>query len=293
MRCLATAHRAARRPISPAALRDRVESAWRIWQGSPTRFTDAAALLPDLISDTEHAVRKARTGSDAAARRAVLRSAADLYCLLRSYLRRAGRVDLATLAADRAMRAAEDADDPLRIAAAQWNLGHVLLAAGDATEAEEMALMAAEQLAEQQIDEGDRAAMSGALHLVAVVAAARRRRWWEARDRLRQNAAPAARQVADSSNTMWTVFGPTNVALHAVSIEMESGEAGEALRTADAIDTSNLPSMEREFTFGLEVAHCHSLRRDDAAALLLCSAWRLSPPRISRVPRWPSSWFSR
>ncbi|MER6847707.1 hypothetical protein AB0A81_21250 [Streptomyces flaveolus] len=36
-------------------------------------------------------------------------------------------MDLATIAADRAQRAAEDADDPLRIAAAQWNLGHVLV----------------------------------------------------------------------------------------------------------------------------------------------------------------------
>ncbi|MFC1418355.1 hypothetical protein [Streptacidiphilus cavernicola] len=45
--------------------------------------------------------------------------AADLYFLLRSYLRRTGRVDMSMLAADRAMRAAEDADDPLRIAAAQ------------------------------------------------------------------------------------------------------------------------------------------------------------------------------
>ncbi|WP_254878961.1 helix-turn-helix domain-containing protein [Streptomyces sp. NA04227] len=272
-------------PDPPAVLRERVESAWRSWQSSPTRFTEAATVLPDLIADTEHAVRKARTLPDDAARRAVLRAAADLYCLLRSYLRRTGRVDLATLAADRAMRAAEDADDPLRIAAAQWNLGHVLLAAGDAAEAEEMALMAVEQLAAQQMDDADRTAMAGALHLVAVVAAARRRRWWEARDRLRQYAAPAARAVADSSNVAWTVFGPTNVALHAVSIEMEAGEAGEALRTADAIDTSGLPSLEREFTFGLEVAHCHSLRRDDAAALLsLLGLEAVAPEDLARTP---------
>ncbi|WP_263165376.1 helix-turn-helix domain-containing protein [Streptomyces sp. SCSIO ZS0520] len=272
-------------PATPAALRERVEGAWRIWQGSPNRFTEAAAMLPDLIADTDHAVRVARKGADPAVRRDVLRSAADLYCLLRSYLRRTGRIDLATLAADRAMRAAEDADDPLRIAAAQWNLGHVLLATGNADEAEDLALLAAERLVDQPMPETERIAMAGALQLVAVVAAARRRQWWDARDRLRQHAAPAARAVPDSSNIGWTAFGPTNLALHAMSIEMEAGEAGEALRAADAIDISGLPSLEREFTFGLEVAQCHSLRRDDAATLLsLLGLEALAPEDLARTP---------
>ncbi|MFJ5638634.1 helix-turn-helix domain-containing protein [Streptomyces sp. NPDC093223] len=272
-------------PAAGADLRDRVEAAWRSWQTSGTRFTEAAGTLPVLVADVEHAARAARTGTDAAERRAVLRAAADLYCLLRSYLRRTGRVDLATLAADRAMRAAEDADDPLRIAAAQWNLGHVLLAAGQPAEAEELALRAAEQVAAAQIAEVERTAMGGALQLVAVVGAARRRRWWEARERLREHAAPAARQVSDGSNVAWTVFGPTNVALHALSIDMEAGETGEALHTADAIDTSSIPSLEREFTFGLEVASCHSQRRDDAAVLLaLLGLESVAPEDLARTP---------
>ncbi|MFI1357439.1 helix-turn-helix domain-containing protein [Streptomyces sp. NPDC020898] len=272
-------------PVPASALRDRVEAAWQSWQTSPDRFTRAAETMPDLVADIEHALRAARAGTDAVERRAVLRAAADLYCLLRSYLRRTGRVDLAILAADRAMRAAEDADDPLRIAAAQWNLGHVLLAANQAVEAEELALRAAEQVAVAQKSETDRAAMGGALQLVAVVAAARRRRWWEARERLTKYAAPAARAVSDSSNVGWTVFGPTNIALHAVSIEMEAGETGEALHTADAIDTSGLPSLEREFTFGLEVAACHSQRRDDAAVLLaLLRLEAIAPEDLARTP---------
>ncbi|MEU6405891.1 helix-turn-helix domain-containing protein [Streptomyces sp. NPDC046985] len=272
-------------PESASVLRDRVEGAWQSWQTVPGRFTAAAQTLPALVADMEHAVRAARAGADVAQRRAVLQAAADLYCLLRSYLRRIGRVDLATLAADRAMRAAEDADDPLRIAAAQWNLAHVLLAAGQPAEAEELALRAAERVAVARMPETERAAMGGALQLVAVVGAARRRRWWEARERLREHAAPAARVVPDGSNFGWTAFGPTNVAVHAVSIEMEAGETGEALHTADAIDISGLPSREREFTFGLEVAACHSQRRDDAAALLsLLSLEAIAPEDLARTP---------
>ncbi|GAA3964204.1 hypothetical protein GCM10022384_15210 [Streptomyces marokkonensis] len=99
-------------PVAASTLRDRVEAAWKSWQTDGDRFAKAAEHLPGLVADVEHAVRTARTGTDAAERRAVLRASADLYCLLRSYLRRTGRVDLATIAADRAMHAAEDADVP-------------------------------------------------------------------------------------------------------------------------------------------------------------------------------------
>ena len=271
-------------PAEPRLLRERVEAAWRSWQSSPTRFSDAADVLPDLIADTEHAVRARRTG-DSDPRRETLRVSADLYFLLRSYLRRAGRTDLSMMAADRAMRAAEDADDPLRIAAAQWNLGHVLLAAGDPDAAEHVAMRGADQL-KPRVMAGDEdcAAMAGALQLVSVVASSRRRDWWTARDRLRKVAAPAAERAGEG-NVMWTVFGPTNVALHAVSIEMEAGEAGEALHDADLIDTSQLPSLERTFTFLLEVARCHDLRREDPAVLLhLLQAEDAAPEDLARAP---------
>ncbi|MEV6183432.1 hypothetical protein [Streptomyces sp. NPDC052015] len=115
--------------LSPAQLRERVESAWRTWQSSKNRFTEIAAVLPTLITDVEHAVRAHR--DDPAPRREVLRVAADLYGLLRSYCRRTGRLDLSLMVADRAIRAAEDADDPVRIAVGTWNLGHVLLSHTD------------------------------------------------------------------------------------------------------------------------------------------------------------------
>ncbi|MFI8988816.1 helix-turn-helix domain-containing protein [Streptomyces antimycoticus] len=268
----------------PTALRERVESAWRIWQSSKTRFTDMAGVLPGLIADTEHAARTARSATDPARRRSIMRVRADLYFLSRSYLRRTSRLDLSMMAADRAVRAAEEADDPLRMAAAQWNLGHVLLAAQELDGAEQVALRAVEELRRSPIAEPDRVAMTGALQLVAVVAEARRRDWSAARDRLRNHARPAARSVGEG-NIMWTVFGPTNVALHEVSIEMEAGDASEALQVADELDTSDLPSMERSFTLNLEVARCHNLRRDDAAVLLnLLALEDLAPEDLARTP---------
>ncbi|ARX81487.1 hypothetical protein SMD44_00885 [Streptomyces alboflavus] len=274
-------------PATPVALRDRVESAWRIWQTSPTRFTDAEAVLPALVVDTEHAVRSARAGNDPQARREVLRCAADLYGLLRSYCRRTGRLDLSLMVADRALRAAEDADDPIRIAAAQWNIGHVLLshATPDAAEhAHEVAVLAAEDL-DRCAPAPETPAVKGALELVAALAEAREKNWWAARGRLQEKALPLARQAGDG-NAQWTVFGPTNVDLHAVSVEMLAGEAAEALHVADKIDVSGLPSRERQFTFALEVAYCYSLRREDAAVLVhLLGLEELSPEDLARSPQ--------
>ena len=73
--------------------------------------------------------------------------------------------------------------------------------------------------------------------------------------------------------------------LHAMSIEMLAGEAAEGLRVADHVDISRLPSRERRFTFGLEVARCYDLRRDDTAVLVqLLSLEDLAPEDLSRSP---------
>ncbi|MFI2470974.1 helix-turn-helix domain-containing protein [Streptomyces globisporus] len=277
-------HGPALAPSRARELRIRVEQAWTVWQTSPRRFTEADALLPDLIRDVEGTLRALRTGTDVGERRDVLGVSADLYGLLRSYYRRIGRLDLSLMVADRALRAAEDADDPLRIAAAQWNLGHVLLSQpGSEQEAADVAIGASRDLA-AEVDSPAAAAVRGALELVVVVADARARRPWAARERLRAGAAPLARRSGES-NTLWTVFGPTNVELHALSIEMTAGDAVEGLRLADRIDVSALPSRERQFTFGLEVARCYDLRRDDAAVLVhLLELEQLSPEDLERSP---------
>lgn len=271
-------------PPTAAALRDRVENLWRIWQTSPARFTEAEVLLPALIGDVETAVRAHRYGNDPIERRETLRAAADLYGLLRSYCRRVGRSDLSLMVADRALRSAEDADDPLRIATATWNLGHVMLSRpGDEQDAVDVVLRAAEDL-QRSLTTSAAVAMRGALELVAVVAEARTHRAWAARDRLNHRVLPLADQAGEG-NVQWTVFGPTNTELHAVSVEMLDGDAIEGLRLADQVNITRLPSRERQFTFGLEVARCYDLRREDAAVLVhLLELETLAPEDLERSP---------
>ncbi|HEY6313379.1 MAG TPA: helix-turn-helix transcriptional regulator [Streptosporangiaceae bacterium] len=265
-----------------ADLRGRVDAAWSIWQGSPHRFTEASQLLPDLITDIQAAQRGLGTSASADERREAQRISADLYFLLRTFTKRIGRTDLSLLVADRGVLAAEAADDPVRIAAAKWNLGHILLAQGQPDGAEDVAIRAVEVLERDTADgDLDAVAMAGALWLVSVVAAVRNDDPWTARDRIREKAWPAARMAGDA-NVMWTVFGPTNVKLHALSVEMEMGEAGEALRLADDIDMSDTPSLERKTTFALEVARCYEQRRDDPGVFLHLVSAEASGPEDMR-----------
>lgn len=254
-------------PPDLRALRDRVNAAWESWQSSPHRYSQTGPLLPSLITDVQSAARMLRASPDAAARREAARLSADLYFLLRTFTKRIGRADLSLLVAHQGVRAAEDADDPLRIAAAKWNLGQVLLATNEPEIAEDITSKAAAELRPHLQDNQDYLALYGALWLVAAIAQARHRDAWAARETLRDHAAPAA-DAAGEGNLLWTVFGPTNVALHAVSIEAEAGETSEALRLADTIDTASCPSRERRATFCLDLARCYHLRHEDTGTVL-------------------------
>lgn len=273
--------------VSLAELRLRVERAWLSWQTSKIRFTEAERNLPALIAEVDCALRLHRSGRDPRARRESLRVATELYGLLRSYYRRTGRPDLSAIVADRAIRSADEADDPVLMATARWNMGHVLLSDPRdeaADEAEEIALTAIRQI-ERERRTPDLTAMQGALELVAVVSEARRGEWWRARSRLEKSACLLARRTGEG-NVGRTAFGPTNVELHRLSIEMLAGESAEALRLADQVDIQELPSRERQFTFGLDVARCYDMRREDPAVYVhLLSLEELAPEDLTRSPQ--------
>lgn len=262
-------------------LSDRTETAWRIWHGSGHRYSDLLPSLPELIADTEATLRARRHDP---ARRQLNIVASDLYGLVRTVTRRVGRSDLSFLVADRGLRAAEDADDPIRLAVARWNLGHVLLLSGEYDAAIELAGTATATLLADTGPTAPALAMTGALELVAAVAEARSGRLWEARERLNtaQPLSAAARQAGVVGHTM---FGSVNIGLHAIAIELQAGDALEALRIAEHLDTSECPSVERRFTFALDLAHAYELRRQETGSLLhLLDAERVAPEDLRYNP---------
>jgi hypothetical protein len=110
------------------------------------------------------------------------------------------------MAADRAMTAAQNADEPLALAGAAWTLGMVQRSAGDTDGAITLATEAA-TLLEPRLEDGtaELRAMYGALQLHAVTTAARAGRDGDAWRRWDIADATAGR--LGGYNHPWTMFG--------------------------------------------------------------------------------------
>jgi hypothetical protein len=183
------------------------------------------------------------------------------------------------MVSDRAMRYAEEAEDPLLIAAATWNLGHAMLSDDMPGAALDIAMKGSEAL-EPSLPDGTPELFSlyGGLLLVATLAAVRTGDPWRARELLRGPAKEAAERVGEGHNYYGTVFGPTNVGIHMVRVEYECGEIVEALRLADDVDIALTPSLERKTSLLYKVAQCYECRSNDAAVFVhLKMAERLCP----------------
>lgn len=132
-------------------------------------------------------------------------------------------------------------------------------------------------------DDIEALALQGALRLLGAVAAVRQGEVWCARERVRDVAALAKR--TGECNAYWTVFGPTNVAMYAVSVEVEAGEASEGLRQAERIDPLRSPSIERRVAFFIEQAEGHAQRQDFGSTLALLHATaREAPEDVAQRP---------
>jgi hypothetical protein len=107
----------------------------------------------------------------------------------------------------------------------------------------------------------------GALLLTAAIAAARDNDIGAASDYLRR-ASRAADHLHADRNDLWTSFGPTNVAIHGISVAVELGDVTETIRRAEQVNTATLPSnlLERRSNVFIDLGRAYVQRRDDAAA---------------------------
>jgi hypothetical protein len=245
-----------------AALAARTADAWLLWHQSTQHRTDVGRILPRLVTDARVAARTAE-GQDRRAAHAVL---ADVYALVQHEVVWASETELTWTAADRAMTAAQEADTPGALAGAAWTLGMVQRSAGDTDGALTLAQDAA-GLLEPRLEDADdeMRAMYGALQLHAATTAARAGRegdawrYWDT--------ARATAERLGGYHHPWTMFGGSNVKLHAVSIAADLSRSAEARNRAEDIDPEEIPSMERRGRLGVEIARAYHQRRDYPAML--------------------------
>jgi tetratricopeptide (TPR) repeat protein len=250
------------------------EDAWSDYQGG--RIGKVVAALPRLIK-TAQQMESASGGGDYKRRCAAV--SARIHHLAATTLSKVGESDLAWIAAERAMQAADTADDPLVLASAARSGTHALLAVGRFEDALELGDAAARWLT-PRMDEGDAAALSlyGMLRLRSATAAARHQDRGIANELLGK-AEAAAESLGEDANYWQTGFGPTNVALHRVSAGLDLGDISSVVERGE-IDTAVLP-VERQVMHLIDIARALSLvAKDEDALQVLLTAEEKSPQLV-------------
>ncbi|MGC0423345.1 helix-turn-helix domain-containing protein [Embleya sp. AB8] len=212
-----------------AALCSRVEAARTLWHGSQYNHTEVGALLPDLIGDGEVAIRVL----DGRERRDAYAVLVTIYHLAQQHIAHIAPAELVWVVADRGMLSAQYADTPEALAGAAWCYGNALRETADGDEALAVVIDAAGAMRPHLDDLGEEArGLYGALHLHAAITHAKYGHDGDAWAHWQRGDATAKSLPAGYPHP-WTVFGRTNVDIHAVSVAGDLLRAGTALEYAD------------------------------------------------------------
>lgn len=249
-------------------------SAWDDYQNGGLGRT--IAVLPQLLTSAQ--------ALEAEGARAGWRVSARVHHLAATTLSKIGEVDLAWIAAERAMSAAGQSDDPLALASAARAGTHALLSVGRYDDALQVGDAARSWLADTvQAGEPEALSLLGMLDLRMAVAAARRQDRATTTDLL-DRATDAANQLGHDANHWQTAFGPTNVHVHRVSTALDLGDVAYVAEHGPRIDPSPLP-IERQVCHRIDVARAYShLAQDEEAVEALLTAEQQAPQFVRHNP---------
>jgi len=251
-----------------------VAAVWDAYQAS--RYGYVTGRLPSLLAEAQAADRS-YSGEGRERAKSLLALAHQAAAMI---LTKLGETDLAWIAADRGLVAAQGAGNPVVVGSLFRSVAHSLLSNSRYAEAVRLTHDAAAYL-EPGLADGSPQYLSvyGTLFLAGSVAAARNDDRATTRAFLAE-AEETARRLGGDANHLWTAFGPTNVVIHRVSTAVELGDLQVAVDLGPRVDASALP-VERRIRHRIEIARAYSAwnRRDEALAVLL-DAEREAPEQI-------------
>jgi transcriptional regulator with XRE-family HTH domain len=235
-------------------------------------YAGAARLLPDLLRD----LHTETAGPDHAE---ALRLLCDGTSIASTVLRCLGYPADAWLAAERCRDAADAAGDPVLRGYAAYALARAATACGS--------FQRGQTLAERAVDDLGRCLgrpggpeMLGSLHLVAALASRRRERLEDSRDWLAE-AAVLARRTGETT-TMGMFFGPTNVDIWRMSIEVDDGDPARVVQIARRTDPAAIPAGVRQVFYYADTGRALARigGRDREAIRFLLTAERIAPQHV-------------
>lgn len=241
-----------------------------------TQLNKAAAALPRVIAELTAAAHRAPSTELWAALGSAYRTAHDIAVKLGFY-------DLSTIALDRMGWAAERASDPLVAAVRQYMRALVYYREGEHSIGLRL-VSSGHGLVDGAADSVEALVVAGQLHLAAALISARAGNVDTVSTHLAE-ATRCADQTGEASRIHWLSFGPTNVAAHAVSTDLETHRYGAALEKARRTRLSDDWPASRRAHFWIDQARSElETGRTEAALRSLCDARRLAPQQTRYHP---------
>ncbi|MBL7261093.1 helix-turn-helix domain-containing protein [Paractinoplanes lichenicola] len=237
-------------------------------------YAAVVRLLPPLLRDLH-----AETAGPEPVR--ALRLLCGAASTASSVLRNLGLPADAWLAAERAREAADGAGDPVLQGYAAYGRAGAAVSAGSFQRALTMAERAADDLSRHVARPGG-AEVLGSLHLMCALASQCTSRLDDSRAWSAQAAVLAGR--TGETDALGLFFGPTNVDIWRISIEVEDGDPGLATEIARRVSPGVLPvGLRQVFLYADTARALTKLRdRDRDAVRLLLTAERIAPQHVHR-----------
>jgi hypothetical protein len=268
-------------PSGTGTLAAEVDAARRVYQAC--RYSELARLLPGLLDRLNSAC--AMLAGDARSEACAL--SADAHHVAAGLLLKLDDQGLASLAADRSMRAAQASADPLTIGASARIITHTLMSGGHLVAAVSAASSHAARLDhDMEPATPDALSVYGALLLRGSVAAAQHGNRGIAHELLGEADEAARRLGMDADgNLRGTAFGPANAMVHRVNIAVTLGDAGTAIDVARRVDLGKITVTERKATLLLDVSRAFfQWGRHEQAYSALRAAEATAPQEVTGRP---------
>ncbi len=262
---------------SVSELQSRLDGAVTLWHTSRYPRAEVGALLPSLLMETRQAVRVLASSE----RRTAAAVLSGTYIMAQKLLAYQQVPELVFFAADRGIMAAQEADDPIAIAKSAWYLVRVFQDSGQLDQAERIVKDAA-ALLKPGLDGAstEYRAMWGSMQLAMGQTAACSYDFgtaWHFWDMADEIARSLDRDYCHSLNG----FGPVNMQVSGVSIDVTLGRYGDAARRAETIDVDSIRSPSLRSRYLVQVSRgCLAQRDDIAACPLLSRAYQESPEMV-------------
>ena len=235
-------------------------------------YAGATRLLPGLLRD----LHTETAGPD---HPEALRLLCDATHIASTVLRSLGYPADAWLGAERCRDAADATGDPVLRGHAAYALARAATACGSYQRGQTLAERAVDDLSRHLSLPGGSEVL-GSLHLVAALASRCRQRLDDSRDWLAE-AAALARRTGETS-TMGMFFGPTNVDIWRMSIEVDGGDPALVVEIARRTDPAAIPAGVRQVFYYADTARALARigGRDREAIRYLLTAERIAPQHV-------------